>query len=153
MHTENTASTTSLVFGDAPIYRYSMCDGTEYNFNRCQLPRPDSNSACPSLGTVNCTEGIIRIYELYAKNPLTFCVCNFSRCYSDGSFRLVNVTTSTSADDSITVSGRIEVCSNSSYKSLCSQHWDPVDAQIFCRDYMRIYHNRYSPETISKKLT
>ena len=67
LFTENTASTTSLVFGDAPIYRYSMCDGTEYNFNRCQLPRPDSNSACPSLGTVNCTEGITNIiYELYA---------------------------------------------------------------------------------------
>ena len=54
---ENTASTTSLVFGDAPIYRYSMCNGTEYNFSRCQLPRSNSNSVCSSIGIVNCTEG------------------------------------------------------------------------------------------------
>ena len=58
MHAENTASTTTLVPGDAPIYRYSMCNGTEHRFNRCQLPRSDSNSVCPSVGTVNCIEGI-----------------------------------------------------------------------------------------------
>ena len=60
---ENKASTisTSLIPEDAPIYRYSMCNGTEYSFNRCQLPRSDSNSTCPSIGVVNCTEGVINI--------------------------------------------------------------------------------------------
>ena len=76
----------------------------------------------------------------------------FSRCYSDGSFRLTNVTTSTSSDDFITVTGRIEVCSNSLYKSLCHHYWDPVDTQVFCQYYMQRYHSRYSPETISKEL-
>ena len=56
---ENTASTTSMVFGDAPVYRYSMCNGTEYNFNECQLPIPDVGFTCPSFATVNCTEGLI----------------------------------------------------------------------------------------------
>ena len=56
---ENRTSTTSLIPEDAPIYRYSMCNGTEYNFNRCQLPKSDYNSTCPSIGVVNCTEGVI----------------------------------------------------------------------------------------------
>ena len=54
----NTASMTSGIFRDAPIYRYSMCNGTERRFRDCQLPRNESSSTCPSLATVNCTEGI-----------------------------------------------------------------------------------------------
>ena len=64
-----------------------------------------------------------------------------TRCYGEGNFRLVNETTASeySFDGlfSQTVTGRIEVCANSSYKSLCYQYWDPVDAQIFCQDYLR----------------
>ena len=48
----------SMVFDDAPVYRFSMCNGTEYSFNECQLPIPDSDSMCPSFATVNCTEGL-----------------------------------------------------------------------------------------------
>ena len=58
VHAENTASTTSLTLEDATVYRYSMCNGTEYHFNQCQLLRLDSNSFCASVGIVNCTEGI-----------------------------------------------------------------------------------------------
>lgn len=54
---ENTASAVSLVPQDVPIYRYSMCNGTENRFNKCQLPRSD-NSTCPSIAAVNCSEGI-----------------------------------------------------------------------------------------------
>ena len=57
----NTASTISAVFDNAPVYRYSMCNGTEYMFNECQLPVPDSDSICPSFATVNCTEGLCNI--------------------------------------------------------------------------------------------
>ena len=60
-YVENTVSMTSLVPEDAPTYRYSMCNGTEYDFNQCQLPRSDSNSVCPSIGIVNCTEGTMII--------------------------------------------------------------------------------------------
>ena len=50
-----------MVFDNAPIYRYSMCNGTEYNFNECQLPIPDSDSMCTSFATVDCTEGLHNI--------------------------------------------------------------------------------------------
>ena len=62
---ENTANTISMVFDNAPVYRYSMCNGTEYTFNMCQLPVPDSNSMCPSFATVNCTEGVFTLQQLH----------------------------------------------------------------------------------------
>ena len=68
----NTASTTSMVFDNAPVYRYSMCNGTEYMFNECQLPVPDSDSTCPSFATVNCTEGLHNI-------PLTIVTVQIGR--------------------------------------------------------------------------
>ena len=55
---ENIASTSSVIPIDAPVYRYSMCNGMESHFRMCQLPRSDSGSTCPSIGTVNCTEGV-----------------------------------------------------------------------------------------------
>lgn len=55
--TENIASTSSEIPSDAPIYRYAMCNGTEQDFSMCQLPKSDSNSTCPSIGVMNCTEG------------------------------------------------------------------------------------------------
>jgi hypothetical protein len=40
------------------------------------------------------------------------------------------------SDGSVVVTGRVEVCSNFTYSSLCSQYWDPVDAQVFCEYYL-----------------
>jgi hypothetical protein len=48
----------SMVFDNAPVYRNSMCNGTEYVFDMCQLPVPDSDSMCSSFATVNCAEGL-----------------------------------------------------------------------------------------------
>jgi hypothetical protein len=156
-HAENTASMISLIPEDAPIYRYPMCNGTEYSFYQCQLPRSDSNSVCSSIGTVNCTEGIQKcisiINEFYALWSKFMAYVVITRCYGEGRFRLVNQTTDSSFDSSgsstVTATGRIEVCSNSSYKSLCDQYWDPIDAQVFCQDYLR-YRSPFSSK-ISKK--
>ena len=57
-YTENTASTTFQIYGDIPVYHNSMCNGTEADFNDCQLPTSDSNSSCASVGTVQCAQGI-----------------------------------------------------------------------------------------------
>ena len=153
-HAENTASTTSLIPEDAPIYRYSMCNGTEYNFNRCQLPRSDSNSTCPSIGTINCTEGTKNsLMNFMLVSTLNLLHVVITRCYGEGNFRLVNETIYYSFDGlfSVTVTGRIEVCATSSYKSLCYQYWDPVDAQVFCQDHLRYYRGLFNSNNISKK--
>ena len=70
---------------------------------------------------------------------LYFCLYTaavISQCFSDGDFRLANASTNFTSDGSVVVTGRIEVCSNFSYASLCSQYWDPVDAQVFCENYL-----------------
>lgn len=78
-----------------------------------------------------------------------------SRCYSDGSFRLANVTRDSSRSVNgltLTVTGRIEVCANSSHKSLCSHYWDQADAQVFCEYYLGHFYGRRLLGNISKKL-
>ena len=71
-----------------------------------------------------------------------------SRCYFDGRFRLTNGTRTVFGDDSIVVMGRIEVCDDSSYRSICYQYWDPIDAQVFCEYYMRAnYYRQYQDLT------
>ena len=45
----------------------------------------------------------------------------------DGDVRLMNGTTATSS------SGRVEVCFNNSYGSVCGVRWDEADATVVCR--------------------
>ena len=79
------------------------------------------------------------------KYPTLYMVCLFvvcyttaviSQCYNNGDFRITNASTNFTSNGSVIVTGRIEVCSNFSYTSLCSQYWDPVDAQVFCENYL-----------------
>ena len=151
---ENIASTSSVIPTDAPIYRYSMCNGTERHFNRCQLPRSDSGSTCPSIGTVNCNMCITKYDSIHTTCTLilflSFVV--ISRCFSEGNFRLINRTTNFSTGGTITTEGRIEVCTNSTYSSLCDYYWNPVDAQVFCQYFVRYYYGASATTNISKKL-
>ena len=131
-----------------------MCNGTEYSFGGCQLPRSDSNFTCPSIAVVNCTEGVILDTEDCM--PIIIITTSYAviaRCFYDGHYRVINGTTTLSTDGTITATGRIEVCSNFSYKSLCDQYWDPVDAQVFCHTFMRRFIAGYFPgSVISKEL-
>ena len=68
-----------------------------------------------------------------------YCCCStivISQCYNNGDFRLANSSMNFATNGSVIVTGRIEVCSNFSYTSLCSEYWDPVDAQVFCENYL-----------------
>ena len=150
---ENTASTSSVIPTDAPIYRYSMCNGTENNFRGCQLPRSDSGSTCPSIGAVNCTEGMYVSYIIMMGTPFYFLSCSVaSRCFTEGRFQLTNRTSDFFTAGSITIEGRIEVCLNSTYHSPCDYYWNPVDAQVFCRRYMTIVYGAPPSANISKEM-
>ena len=50
--------------------------------------------------------------------------CNLIVC-SDGDLRLVNGSEPTE--------GRIEVCRNNSYGTICDDRWDVLDARVACR--------------------
>lgn len=45
----------------------------------------------------------------------------------DGDVRLMNGSVNT------LISGRVEVCFNNSYGSVCNHRWDEVDATVVCR--------------------
>lgn len=70
-----------------------------------------------------------------------------SQCYSDGEFRLGNANTTYLPDGSIVATGRIEVCTNFTYSSVCDYGWEQADARVFCRNYLQsygIYSNNFS---------
>ena len=70
-----------------------------------------------------------------------------SECYSDGEIRLSNSNTTYLPDGSIVVTGRIEVCANFTYSSVCDYGWDQADARVFCRNHLQsfgIYSNNFS---------
>ena len=56
-------------------------------------------------------------------------------CSYDGQFRLANSNSTIRSDGSVEVSGRIEVCTNFTYGSVCDYGWDQADALVFCRNY------------------
>ena len=134
-----------MLLRDAPLYHDAMCSGTEDSFTFCQLPYPNPLTSCPSIGAVTCTEGSI-YFLLVLHTTISSCrlavsfICVFdsaaiAQCFSDGEFRLVNSNTTYRDDGSIEVFGRIEVCANFTYGSVCDYGWDLTDAQVFCRNY------------------
>ena len=57
----------------------------------------------------------------------------------EGEYRRDNLNISSSFDGSITLSGRIEICSNGTYRSVCDYVWDQSDAEVFCRSSLQFY--------------
>ena len=72
-----------------------------------------------------------------------------TQCYSEGQYQLGNANTTYLFDGSYRVTGRIEVCTNVSYSSVCDYGWDDVDALVFCRNYFS-FNFGFSSSNISE---
>ena len=58
-------------------------------------------------------------------------------CNSDGEFRLTNISNSTNpVEFSIVISGRVEVCYNGTFGSICDSGWDEPEARVFCTNFV-----------------
>ena len=60
-------------------------------------------------------------------------VCYFSSECDDGDVLLVNGSTR--------MEGRVEICINNTYGTICDDHWDVLEARVVCQQL------EYSPES------
>ena len=72
-----------------------------------------------------------------------FCSTAFFPCYEEGSVRVANGTY-IYRNFGITYAGRVEVCYNGSYGSVCDVDWDEEDAIVVCRRRFGLGYSKYS---------
>ena len=56
------------------------------------------------------------------------------QCFDEGAVEDSNAQYTYGDDGSYTVTARVDICYNQTYRSLCDYGWDDIDAEVFCRN-------------------
>jgi len=103
------------------------CTGTESRLFDCPHSGFEQNSCVHSQDAgVRCVAG--KVASTVSLKPMLICchvVISFHLACIQGDVRLVGGSNSSE--------GRVEICNNNDYGTVCDQMWDSLDAQVVCR--------------------
>ena len=128
-----------------------MCPSNATSPAQCTAVAPPETSRCfggSSAAGVRCTQGMFVHHTCICLKAsrktiiynLLHCINLYAvitPCFSEGEFRLTNVSNSTNpVEFSIVISGRVEVCYNGAFGSICDSGWDEPEARVFCTNFV-----------------
>lgn len=113
----------TIAIGSGAIFLDNvMCTGEETRLLDCTHSGFETNTCSHSLDVgVRCFAG----EELQSVILLQYTDCFFCLACTLGEIRLVGGTTS--------YEGRLEICQNNDFGTVCDQMWDAFDATVVCR--------------------
>ena len=118
------------VLYDAPvILNDTICSGTEQSLIECSL-NGYGNFACSYIAVALCQGIFLQTYIyilciLPVASSGSSCVISAGDCSTPGEVRL--------ADNVSEIEGRVEICYNGEWGTICDDQWGPSDAMVACR--------------------
>ena len=108
--------------GSGPIYLSDLqCNTYDYSLFQCGS----------SINSNNCTH-----------NDDAGVICYTSQFCSDGDVRLVNQSTTLNKQGYEVVGGRVEICLEGVFGSLCTEGWSDSDANVVCNSLGYVYYGK-----------
>ncbi len=108
---------------DLSLVSNISCTSFEDRLNKCTINKQtECMKQCPSILGLHCYGNV---YNLYYNYIILRSLCIVPGDCTEGSIRLV--------DGIIEQEGRVEVCINGVWGSICDDGWDKTDAHIVCK--------------------
>ncbi len=121
-----------------------QCTGNEKALMNCAVNSSGINSCshAQDVGVI-CSAGIQHLYSLHCTNEP--CICFYEGCI-EGDVRLLEGNTR--------LEGRVEICKNNAWGTVCHNGWDITDARVVCQQlgYSTVGNTNHSYDIPSVRL-